>query len=137
MKKEYTTGPKKIVLDFFREHSDRHFSVNEVSDAVCKNGAGKSTVYRQISRLFEQGVLRRFETPDSPQFVYQYADIHDDCDHHYHLKCVKCGRLIHMECPHLNEVSEHIKEEHKFILGFGQSVLYGECTDCAEASGDI
>ena len=131
MKKEYKTGQKRIVLDFFRENCDRHFSVTEVTEAVCKNGAGKSTVYRQISNLLEKGVIRRFESPESPQFVYQYADVHEDCDHHYHLKCVKCGRLIHMECPHLNEVSEHIKAEHNFILGFGKAVLYGECTKCA------
>ncbi len=131
MKKEYKTGQKRAVLDFFKSNCDRHFSVAEITDEVCKNGAGKSTVYRQISKLLEQGVIRRFETPDSAQFVYQYADIHDDCDSHYHLKCVKCGRLIHMECPHLSEVSEHIKTEHNFILGFGKAVLYGECTDCA------
>lgn len=132
MKKEYTTGQRKAVLDFFRMNADRHFSAAEVTDAVCENGSGQSTVYRQISKLFESGIIRRFETPDSRRFVYQYADMHEDCDRHYHLKCVKCGRLIHMECPHLNEVSEHIKAEHNFILGFGKSVLYGECTACAE-----
>ena len=38
MKKEYKTGQKRIVLDFFREHCDRHFSVAEVTDAVCYQG---------------------------------------------------------------------------------------------------
>ena len=107
MKKEYKTEQKKAVIDFFRENSERHFSVAEVCDAVSSNGTGKSTVYRQISKLFESGVLRRFETPDSKMFVYQYADSDKNCEHHYHLKCVKCGRLIHMDCIHLRRISTY------------------------------
>ncbi len=132
MKKEYNTEPKKLITDFLKQNSDRHFTVEEISNAVC-NGetkAGKSTVYRQVSKLFEMGVIRRFETNGKKSFVYQYADKHDDCDHHYHLKCTKCGRLIHMECSKLDEVKKHILEEHGFIVGSSQAVLYGECKDC-------
>lgn len=131
MKKEYKTGPKKAVIDFFRENSERHFSVPEVVDAVSQSGVGKSTVYRLITNLFESGVVRRFETPDSQQFVYQYADKSHECESHYHLKCVKCGRLIHMECVHFKEVCDHIEKEHSFIIGSKQSVIFGECVACS------
>lgn len=132
MKKEYNTEQKKAVTEFFKNNRERHFTAAEVTDALCLNGAGKSTVYRQISHLLDNGEIRRFETSDKRRFVYQYADVHADCDCHYHLKCVKCGRLIHMECSHLDEAREHISEEHKFIIGYGRSVLYGECVDCAD-----
>ncbi len=136
MKKEYNTEQKRAVLDFFCENRDRHFTVSEVSSAVEHMGAGKSTVYRQISKLFNEGTLRRFEVSDSRQFVYQFAGSHGDCDSHFHLKCVKCGRLIHMECSELKAVSKHIEKEHSFVLGFGRSVLYGECSSCAERSAE-
>lgn len=132
MKKEYKTEQKSAVIDFFRENRERHFSVSEVADAVCKNGIGKSTVYRVITNLLETKVVRRFETPDSRKFVYQFADIHDNCNEHYHLKCVKCGRLIHMECPKLDKACAHIMEEHNFVIGHGQAVLYGECVSCKD-----
>lgn len=131
MRKEYSTEQKRAVLDFFKTNREHHFTAAQVADAVCENGAGKSTVYRHISNLLESGTIRRFETGDIRQFVYQYADVHEDCDRHYHLKCVKCGRLIHMECAHLDEVRNHIRSEHDFIIGFGKSVLYGECVRCA------
>lgn len=132
MKKEYNTEQKKAIIDFFKSNREHHYTVAEVTRAVCENGAGKSTVYRQISHLLETGAIRRFETSDSRRFVYQYADSHEDCDCHYHLKCIKCGRLIHMECSHLDEAKNHISKEHDFIIGCGRSVLYGECVACAE-----
>lgn len=131
MKREYNTEQKRMITDFLKQNRERHFTVEEITAAVCKEGAGKSTVYRHVSKLFEAGVLRRFETAESKKFVYQYADRHADCDNHYHLKCVSCGRLIHMECAHLDQVREHITKEHSFIIGHGLSVLYGECSSCA------
>ncbi len=135
MPKNYNTEQKKRIIDFFKKNCERHFTVGQVADSVCKDGRGKSTVYRQISNLLEKGIIRRFETGDSHQFVYQFADVHDDCDEHYHLKCVRCGRLIHMECERLNDVCEHIRSEHNFVLGGGRAVLYGECAGCSENNG--
>lgn len=131
MPKNYNTEQKKRVIDFFKENRDQHFTVTEIANAVCESGAGKSTVYRHVSNLLESGVIRRFESGDSRQFVYQFADRHDNCNEHYHLKCVKCGRLIHMDCTRLNEVSEHIKSKHNFIIGSNGAILYGECVSCA------
>lgn len=131
MKREYNTEQKRMITDYLKTHGDRHFTVEEISEAVGRQGAGKSTVYRQISKLLEAGVIRRFESPSSSSFVYQYAGANEDCCRHYHLKCVKCGRLIHMKCERLDEVREHIIRDHDFIIGYGSSVIYGECTSCA------
>lgn len=133
MKKEYNTEQKRLIIDFLKEHSDRHFTATEIADSVC-NGSnmGKSTVYRHMSKLFQQGVVRRFEVSDSKSFVYQYAGAKENCNDHYHLKCVKCGRLIHMECVKLDEVRDHIMNEHNFIIGCDRSIIYGRCRDCSK-----
>ena len=131
MKNEYNTEQKRAVIDFLKNNRERHFTAAEIADSVCNKGTGRSTVYRHISKLLEDGTIRRYETGNSNSFVYQYADSKYDCDRHYHLKCVKCGRLIHMECLKLNEVAEHIKSEHNFIIGNGRSILYGECVNCS------
>ena len=130
----YMTGQKKQILDFLIAHKDRHFTVEEILDALSDGEAkpGKSTVYRQIARLLEDGVIRRFEAADSDSFVYQYA-VGVNCEHHFHLKCSRCGKLIHMECDRLQTVRDHILEEHGFLIG-GSSVIYGICADCAPVS---
>ncbi len=134
MKKEYNTEPKRMINDFLKQNSNRHFTVDEIAEAVSsgEQKAGKSTVYRHISKLMQAGVVRRFETPGIKSFVYQYAGENEHCDSHYHLKCVKCGRLIHLECARMDKVKEHILSEHNFIIGFNRAVLYGECAVCAK-----
>ncbi|MBQ7288157.1 MAG: transcriptional repressor [Clostridia bacterium] len=128
----YMTHQKKELLSFLQQNADRHFTVEQIVEGMGGGKAGKSTVYRQIAKLAAEGVVRRFETPDSTSFVYQFAGETNSCDCHFHLKCMKCGRLIHMECAQLSAVQRHIADEHDFLLGSHRAVLYGECTDCGE-----
>ena len=127
----YMTGHKKQILDFLIMHKDRHFTIEEIIDALSVDDRrpGKSTVYRQISNLLSDGVVRRFEDPGENRFVYQYA-VGVGCDHHFHLKCSRCGRLIHMECDQLRSVREHILHEHNFLIG-GNAIIYGICGACS------
>ncbi len=130
----YNTNHKKRILDYLIANKDRHFTIEEIIEALNDgDGApGKSTVYRQISALMRDGIVRRFETPGADSFVYQYA-VGVDCAHHFHLKCVRCGKLIHMECEQLNDVRDHILREHGFIIG-GSSIIYGICAVCADSA---
>ena len=127
---KYMTSQKKTILDYLILHKEHHYSVEELIDALASDGTKlpKSTVYRQIAQLLDDGVLRRFEAPGEKSFVYQYA-AGVDCEHHFHLKCTRCGRLIHMECVELEAVRRHIQEEHGFLIG-GSSIIYGICSDC-------
>lgn len=134
MKRTYETEAKKALCDYLCQNKDRHFTIEELVLALSKDAQriSRSTVYRQISKLLESGVIRRFETSGEKNFVYQYADAHVGCDAHLHLKCIGCGRLYHMDCVKLDEMREHIYKEHGFIIG-GGAVISGICTDCEEA----
>ncbi len=126
--RNYMTQQKKELLQFLQLHSDRHFTVEQIANEM--GGTGKSTVYRLIAKLVNDGTVRRFEANNSKSFVYQFAGQNSGCDCHFHLKCVKCGRLIHMECDQLSDVKNHIATEHNFLIGASRAVLYGECTSC-------
>ena len=130
----YMTGHKKQILDFLMHHRDRHYTVEEIVDALAGENPcpGKSTVYRQIAKLWEDGIIRRFESADCDSFVYQYA-VGEGCDHHFHLKCARCGKLLHMDCDKLQDVREHILKDHGFLIG-GASVIYGVCAACGESN---
>ena len=133
----YMTNHKRQILDFLSQHRDRHFTVEEIIDALSEGEKkpAKSTVYRQVSALMEDGVIRRFESTESDSFVYQYA-VGIDCAHHFHLKCSRCGKLIHLHCDALREVRAHILREHGFLIG-GSSVIYGVCADCTGMGKEI
>jgi Fur family ferric uptake transcriptional regulator len=53
-----------------------------------------------------------------------------DCGEHYHLKCVGCGQLIHLECEYLEKLDSHVKSQHNFRVDHSKTVLYGCCGNC-------
>ena len=62
--------------------------------------------------------------------VYQYVELGQHCEEHLHLKCVKCGCIIHLDCGFMDEIAEHIQKDHGFQLQCKNSILYGICKDC-------
>ena len=67
------------------------------------------------------------------QAVYQYVELGHHCEEHLHLKCVNCGKIIHLECAFMDEICEHILLDHGFELQCKNSILYGTCKECAAA----
>lgn len=125
----YVTGNKTRVIDFFRENKSHHFSIEEARNKIDGAEIPASTFYRIVGNLCKSGVLRRFETSGVDKFVYQYADFSKSCDMHFHLKCLNCGSLIHLECEKMTELKDHIYKEHGFTIG-GKGIIYGLCSEC-------
>ena len=90
---------------------------------------GKSTVYRLVTELYAEGTLRRFPKTEGRGWLYQYHGA-GGCSGHLHLKCVSCGKLLHLNCGMSEELLEHIEEVHRFKVDNGATVLYGLCADC-------
>lgn len=143
-KTAYQTPARRALVDFFSSHPDRHFTAEQICTLLCDTDdriasgtsrgefIGKSTVYRQLSRLCAEGCLRRFEdiAPDgSAVHVYQYLPS-EGCEAHFHLKCLRCGRVCHMECDHTDALLTHIRTAHGFAVDSGSSILYGLCDRC-------
>lgn len=122
----YRTKQRELIAGFFMENTDRQFSVNEVADRFSES-IGKSTVYREISRLEGDGFLRKYSDA-SGVFLYQYAGEH--CHEHFHLRCVACGKIVHLDCHVMNDVCTHISDEHDFNIDMSRTVLFGLCKDC-------
>lgn len=137
----YSTAQKLRLLTYLRDHKDEQFTVVQLA-ATLEDGStgspGRSTVYRQIAQLCTDGVVRRFEQAGTNSFVYQYADNRADCDGeaHFHLKCVHCGRLLHLDCDQLAAVRTHIQAAHGFRIGSAHGILWGECAACMEGGDD-
>ncbi len=126
---EYKTKQKAAILKAVKENSTGHFTVDGVTEMLKKNNIsiGRTTVYRALEKLADEGKVRKY-TSAGESACYQY--ITDDCHEHFHLKCEKCGRLIHIECEHINELAQHIAKEHNFTVNKLKTVLYGVCEDC-------
>lgn len=132
---EYQTEQKKLLLQFLREHKDRAFSMDElVRDMKCcgAHAPGKSTVYRLMLHLLEEKRVRRFVEEGGRGFVYQLvAD--DHCHEHLHLRCNRCGRLLHLDEGLSRELLELVHRTASFSVNNDDTVLFGVCADCGGA----
>ena len=79
----------------------------------------------------EDGSVRKYLCEEGKSACFQYVGDSEECRLHFHLKCIKCGKLIHLECDYLSDLEKHISEHHKFTVDNTKTVLYGVCEDCA------
>ena len=100
----YNTKQQDAILSVLKGTRGKHITADEIYLKLIRQGkpVGKTTVYRHLEKLTENGTLRRFTTGDNSGACYQLADTH--CSEHYHLKCSDCGKLIHIECDFLDEL---------------------------------
>ena len=127
---EYKTKQSEALLRFFEENPNRHFTAAEIEQGLsgCGEKLGKATVYRRLERLVDEGRVRRFLC-DEKSCCYQFAG-GEECKNHYHLKCLKCGELLHVECNFLDEMQAHVLEHHGFLVDTEKITLCGVCEKC-------
>ncbi|MDO4865665.1 MAG: transcriptional repressor [Clostridia bacterium] len=137
MRGEYNTRQKRELLAFLRERSMQHFSVDDVVFEMQDRGEkiGRSTVYRYLELLAEQGSVRKYQ---SVQGITQYQHVEDDsrCDSHFHMMCSRCGNLMHVDCDLMRTMSEHLVKDHGFLLDPRETILVGVCQKCRMAGGE-
>ena len=128
----YHTDQKDRLLDFLGRNTIRQLKMEEIVSAL-DGKVGKSTVYRLMRSLVEEGRVRRFELGRT--IYYQYLS-GAACDSHLHLKCTVCGELFHLNCDHLHEIAAHVQADHGFAIDPSRTVFYGVCGTCSGKEND-
>ncbi len=140
MKREsgYNTKQKEKLVDFLINNKDKHTTVQEISAYLSSEGSplGTATIYRQLDKLVESGCVRKFVIDGKTGACYQYIENEHECREHFHLKCLNCGKLIHLNCDHLMSINKHIEEHHGFVIDPSQTVFYGRCAECSAAESE-
>lgn len=136
MAKEYHSKYKTWILDYLGEHKDSRLSASEIHTAMAKDGlnANLVTIYRNLDRLVDEKKLNRQKISGEEENFYQFLapDLH--CTSHLHLICSKCGRIIHLNCEFMKEISDHLLADHGFQIDCQDSALVGLCRDCRAKS---
>lgn len=129
----YQTAQKKLLLDFLREHSRQAFTIEELAAALegREHAPGKSTLYRLMPLLVQEGRVKRFVRGTSRQFLYQMMG--ESCRTHLHLKCSICGQMVHMGHEESLDLVRMIDKKYHFSVSEGDTVLFGLCENCRTA----
>lgn len=136
MRGEYNTRRKRDMLTFLTGNPMKHYTLDELTQAMHDDGidAGKTTVYRFVEGLAEQGRVRKYQNGN--EYFYQYIEDDSGCSRHLHLMCRECGALYHVNCTLVGELVDHMMNDHNFALDARRTVFVGICGDCsARAEG--
>lgn len=131
MKSTYQTQQRKILLQFLSSAEDKQFTIEEIMEEMNRKGetVPKSSLYRLMKKLVDEGVVRRHSKEDSRQFVYQIMES-EACHSHLHLQCTECGRLVHLSEEATKEARKWMEGSTGFELDQEKTFLYGKCNDC-------
>lgn len=130
----YNTKQREEILSFMKSMVGEHITVNDICRYFADTGTkvGITTIYRHLEKLVEEGVVKKYTLDNTTAACFEYIDTQNECKQNgcNHLKCIKCGRLIHLHCDELQLTEKHIFEHHKFKLDMTRTILYGLCQDC-------
>ena len=133
-KGRYNTKQREEVLLFLQSMPGEHITVNDICNHLAESGVavGMTTVYRQLDKMVEEGIVKKYVIDASSAACYEYVDSNSECKENgcTHLKCTGCGKLIHLHCDDVKATERHILEEHGFKTDMTRTVIYGLCEKC-------
>ncbi len=129
---KYTTKPRRMLYDFFKSHSESCYTADELEEQMGET-MGKATLYRTLSAFADEGMIIKYYTGEGKPASYRFK-VSDSCDFHFHLRCLVCGKLYHVDCEVMDDMVDHIRREHGFSVDIVHTTMYGVCREC-EAGG--
>lgn len=126
MRTSYHTQQKTAVLAFLRENEHGQYTIDELLCELGEDAPGKSSAYRILKKLCDEGLVRRLIRDGSAGAVYQLAG-EKCCSEHLHIKCLDCGTLMHLD----RGAQEELTRATGFVIDDARSMLYGRCARCA------
>ena len=129
------TAPREAILNVLGPTS-KHLSAEEIYMAVHRvyPAVGLTTVYRTLDLLAQMGLVFKFDFGDG-RSRYELA-AGPNWEHHHHLMCTSCGRIIDYtdfideEVKVLKQAEESLSKKHNFKINAHQIHFYGLCEKC-------
>ena len=128
----YMTRQQQAVLACIESCRDGCATAAELTELLHRQGhsVGLTTVYRQLEKLAQQGLVHKIVTDDGAR--YQYCPAHQHGHVCCMIKCEQCGQMEHVDCGHLDELYRHLAAEHSFRINARRTLFYGVCSRCAQ-----
>jgi Fur family transcriptional regulator, ferric uptake regulator len=124
-----TTKQREEILKVFL-NSTGHKNLSQIHAQVSKVDPkiGVITVYRTLKLLARFGLAAQRKFSDGETRYEPTAR----GNHHDHLICLGCGKIIEFENEALEALQGSIAERYHFKVFHHRMELYGQCADCAK-----
>lgn len=126
------TRQRQAIAEVFFHAIDEHLSLPELLDRAraLQPSVGYATVYRTMKLLTECGLATEHKFAEG-NVRYEPAV---DGEHHDHLICVTCGRIVEVEDEEIERLQEELAKKQGFRVVSHRHEIYGECVrpNCPE-----
>ena len=121
------TKQREAILDVFLQ-AGQHLTSEDMFQRVRNDhpSIGYTTVYRTMKLLCDAGLAVERHFDDG---VTRYEIEHE---HHDHLVCTKCGKIIEFECEMIEGAQNQIADRYEFRILRHRHELYGHCSSCRD-----
>ena len=126
-------GARDAVIDFLDTQrcatsaQDIHRALRDAGRRVAM-----ASVYRSLEALQGLHLVQRLEVGQGERL---YEPLAPDGDHHHHVICDDCERIVPFEDPALERAITQLAERVEFEVEGHDVVLHGVCPDCRERRG--
>ena len=121
------TLPRLKILEVLEKSPNHHLSAEDIYRVLIEQNeeVGVATIYRVLSQFEESGIVQKLNFENN-QAVYELCGV----DHHDHLVCLKCNKIIEFQDDVIEKHQVQIAKKHGFELTDHSLYLYGLCKDC-------
>ena len=104
-------------------------TAQEIFDRLRAEGrmVGIASVYRGVDQLADLGLLQRVDVGDG---VARFQPVRPGGEHHHHLVCDDCGKVVAFHDEPLEQTLEALGRRAGYVLAGHDVVLRGACEDC-------
>ena len=119
------TVQRQIIFDALKK-LNIHPTIDEIYTEIHKKhpSIGKTTVYRNLRQLANNGVIRKVSLPDG---IERYDK---STDQHYHFKCKNCGGILDVDIDYLAGINDMVQGKYGVQVDEHDVVFSGVCTKC-------
>jgi len=121
------TLPRLKILEVLEKSPNHHLSAEDIYRVLIEQNeeVGVATIYRVLSQFEESGIVQKLNFENN-QAVYELCGL----EHHDHLVCVKCNKIIEFQDDVIEKHQLQIAKKHGFELTDHSLYLYGLCKNC-------
>lgn len=123
------TGPRRAIIATL-EGQAHPLTIREIHGCVGKSGCDLATIYRSIHLLEKMGMVQRFDFGDG---IARFELVrHADDEHHHHLICTDCSKVVEIEECFPQELERRIANGNGFAQITHKLEFFGVCPECQE-----
>ena len=126
------TPQRHLVLSVIASSPD-HLTPQAIYEKLrlADRGIGRVTVYRTLDLLGRLDLICRVHSEDGCRSYMMRRPL----EHHHHLICSRCGKVVDFTTCHLEEVERKLSLESGFDIKGHLLEFYGLCRSCADDPG--